>query len=105
MPPLHINNTALNDHATGIGYLCFMYNGLEANVNNLLGIPATLNDTDLECFTNQIDLKKKLPILKPGPTFPDHALGKPDESCRPFANRIGRQQGCVGRKSPQDRRR
>jgi hypothetical protein len=54
----------MNDHAQAIGYLCFMYNGLEANVNNLLGLLASLPDTDLECFTNEIDLKKKLPILK-----------------------------------------
>ena len=54
----------MDDHAHAIGYLCFMYNGLEVNINNLLGLLANLPDTDLECFTNEIDLKKKLPILK-----------------------------------------
>lgn len=61
---VRINNPRLNDHAQAIGYLCFMYNGLEANVNNLLGILAPLPDEELECFTNQFDLLKKLPTLK-----------------------------------------
>ena len=61
---LRINNPRMNDHAQAIGYLCFMYNGLEANINNNIGLLAALSDTDLECFTNEIDLKKKLPILK-----------------------------------------
>lgn len=64
MTPQRIDNPKLNDHATAIGYLCFMYNGLEARVNNLLGILAPLKDEELECFTNQTDLKKKLPTLK-----------------------------------------
>ncbi len=62
--PLRIDNPRMNDHAQAIGYLCFLYNGLEANANNLVGLLASLSDTDLECFTNEIDLKKKLPIIK-----------------------------------------
>jgi hypothetical protein len=64
MPPKRIDNPTLNDHATAIGYLCFMYNGLEVRVDNLLGTLAGLQDSDLECFTNQFDLLKKLPTLK-----------------------------------------
>jgi hypothetical protein len=65
MPPSKpINIPRLNDHATAIGYLCFMYNGLEARVDKLLGILAGLNDSDLECFASQLDLLKKLPTLK-----------------------------------------
>jgi hypothetical protein len=63
-PPARINNPTLNDHAHGIGYLCFMYNGLEVRVDNLLGLLSGLPDEELECFTNQIDLLKKLPTLK-----------------------------------------
>jgi hypothetical protein len=63
-PPNRIHNPTLDDHAHGIGYLCFMYNGLEARVNNLLGLLAGLPDEELECFTNQFDLLKKLPALK-----------------------------------------
>ena len=64
MPPERINNPGLNDHAAAVGYLCFMYNGLEARVNNLLGSLAPLPDEELECFTNQFDLLKKLLSLK-----------------------------------------
>jgi hypothetical protein len=64
MAPIRINAPLLNDHATGIGYLCFMYNGLEVRVNHLLGLLANLDDQDLECFTNQFDLLKKLPTLR-----------------------------------------
>lgn len=64
MAPARINNPALNDHASGIGYFCFMYNGLEARVNNLLGLLARLPDQELECFTNQYDLLKKLGTLR-----------------------------------------
>ena len=59
-----IDNPTLNDHAKGIGYLCFLYNGLETRINNLIGLLAKLPDEDLEIFCNQIDLLKKLPILK-----------------------------------------
>jgi len=64
MAPKRIDNPTLNDHAKAIGYLCFMYNGLEVRVDNLLGALAGLQDSDLECFTSQFDLLKKLPTLK-----------------------------------------
>jgi hypothetical protein len=64
MPSKRISNPELDDHASAIGCLCFLYNGLETRTTNLVGLLATLEDEDVEIFGNQIDLLKKLPILK-----------------------------------------
>jgi hypothetical protein len=64
MPPQRFNHPRLTDHASAIGYLCILYNSLEAHVNMLLGTLAPLPDEELACFTNQFDLLKKLPTLK-----------------------------------------
>lgn len=64
MAPKRINNPALNDIASGVGYLCFMYNGLESRVTTLIGYLAQMKDEDLEILATPIDLKKKLPMLK-----------------------------------------
>lgn len=54
----------LDQHAQAIGSLCIMFNAMEARVNSLIGVLSRMEKTDLQCFTNQLDLLKKLPILK-----------------------------------------
>jgi hypothetical protein len=41
-----------------------MYSGLETRVNNLLGLLTGMPDDELECFSSQFDLMKKLPTLR-----------------------------------------
>lgn len=64
MAPKRIDNPTLNEIASGVGYLCFMYNGLESRVTTLIGLLAGLKDDDLEILATPVDLKKKLPMLK-----------------------------------------
>jgi hypothetical protein len=53
----------LHDHAAAIGYLCILYSALENRVNKILGALSGLEERDIQTFTNQIDLLKKIPIL------------------------------------------
>jgi len=64
MAPPKIYMPFLHDHAAAIGYLCIMYNALENRVNQSLEILSGLDETETRIFTNQIDLLKKVPILK-----------------------------------------
>lgn len=53
----------LDEHARAIGYLCIFYSALEDRVNQSLEILSGLDEDLNRVYTNQIDLKKKIPIL------------------------------------------